>query len=90
MAFDIKKMTKREFNVGLNDSKIRYVAGTLALLTSVFLGNILLLLAGGILVASAYLRWCPAYSAMEKTTVGANEPIPEKGCCHHGDQNAHH
>lgn len=90
MAFDIKKMTKREFNVGLNDSKIRYGAGTLALLASVFLGNIFLLLVGGILVASAYLRWCPAYSAMEKTTVGPNETIPEKGCCHHGEHDAGH
>lgn len=84
MNFDFKKMLKRELNVGLKDRKIRYGAGCISLLASVFLGNIPLLLLGGILVASAYTRWCPVYSGLGKSTVDPNEPAPT-GCGHVGE-----
>lgn len=79
MNFDFKRMLKRELNVGLKDQKIRYGAGSGLLLASVFLGNIPLLVLGAILVASAFLRWCPAYSGMGKSTVDPNEPAPTPG-----------
>jgi hypothetical protein len=83
MAFDYKKMLKRELNVGLKDRKLRFIGGSAALLLSVFMGNIPLLLIGGGLVASAFMRWCPVYSGLSKTTVDPNEPTT--GCCSHTD-----
>ncbi|HUL11297.1 MAG TPA: DUF2892 domain-containing protein [Methylococcaceae bacterium] len=85
MSFDFKKMLKRELNVGLKDQKIRYGTGCVSLLASVFLGNIPLLVLGGILVASAYLRWCPAYSGLSKSTVDPNEPAATCGGGHVGE-----
>lgn len=85
MSFDFKKMLKRELNVGLKDQKIRYGTGCVSLLASVFLGNIPLLVLGGILVASAYLRLCPAYSGLTKSTVDPNEPAPTCGGGHVGE-----
>jgi hypothetical protein len=54
------------------------------LLLSVFLGNVFLLIVGAALVASAYLRWCPVYSGMGKSTLEPSQtektaaPEPEK------------
>lgn len=76
MNFDIKRALVRELNVGIKDRNIRYGAGAAALLLSVFLGNIVLLLIGGMLVATATLRWCPAYSGLSKSTVETNESQP--------------
>jgi len=73
MSFDIKKMIKRELNVGLKDQKIRYGVGAGLALVSVFLANIPLLIIGGILLASAHLRWCPVYSGLSKSTVDPSE-----------------
>ena len=73
MSFDVKRLLKPELNVGLKDQKIRYAVGIGALLISVFLANIPLAIIGGVLVASAKLRWCPAYSGFGKTTVRPGE-----------------
>jgi hypothetical protein len=64
---------------------MRYGAGIGLLLVSVFLANIPLLLVGGILVATAKMRWCPAYSGLGKTTVLPGEEEVSSGCCsgHH-------
>jgi hypothetical protein len=81
MAFDFKKIIhdckdlKNAVNVGQKDQQIRYWAGGAALLLSVYLGNVFLLIVGIVLVASAYFRWCPAYSAMSKNSL-------ESCCCH--------
>ncbi len=82
MSFDFKRALKREVNIGLKERKIRFGAGSAVLLASVFLGNIPLLLLGGILVATAFMRWCPAYSGLGKSTVDPNEP-PPSACCGH-------
>lgn len=68
MTFDIKRALVRELNVGIKDRNIRYGAGAAALLLSVFLGDIFLLVIGGILVATAFLRWCPVYSGLCRST----------------------
>ncbi len=73
MSFDVKRMFKPELNVGLKDQKIRYGVGIAALLISVFLANIPLAIIGGILVGSAKMRWCPAYSGLGKSTVQPGE-----------------
>jgi UTP-glucose-1-phosphate uridylyltransferase len=78
MKFDVKRALVKEVNVGLKEQKIRYGAGSAVLLASVFLGNIPLLVIGGALVGTAFSRWCPAYSGLNKTTVDPNEPPP---CC---------
>lgn len=82
-SIDLKKMCRRELNVGAKDQQMRYWAGGGALLLSVFLGNVFLLIVGVALVGSAYLRWCPAYSALNRSTVEAGgapaekaEPVP--------------
>lgn len=87
MAFDYKRMMKRELNVGLRDQKVRFGAGSATILVSVFLGNIPLLLLGSYLVISARLRWCPVYSGMTRNTVGPAEEA-SSGCC--GSHGAHH
>jgi uncharacterized membrane protein YidH (DUF202 family) len=79
MAFDYKKMLKRELNVGLKDRQYRMIGGAAALLLSVFMGNIFLLLIGIVLVATAFMRWCPVYSGLSKSTVEPNEPAPGGG-----------
>lgn len=76
MSFDFKKALQKEVNVGLKEQKYRYGGGAVALALSVFTGNIFLLLIGIVLVATAFTRWCPAYSGMGRTTVDPNEPAP--------------
>lgn len=76
MSFDFKKMLNKEVNVGLKEQKIRYGAGAALILLSVVMGNILILLVGVVLVATGFMRWCPAYSGMGKSTVEPNEPPP--------------
>lgn len=71
MTFDIKKALVRELNVGIKDRNIRYGIGAAALLLSVFLGDIFLLVIGSTLVATAYLRWCPVYSGLSRSTADA-------------------
>lgn len=66
--FDIKKI-KYEVNMGSRDQYIRYGAGCAALLISVFIGDVFLLIIGCALVASAYVRWCPFYSAVEQNSL---------------------
>lgn len=87
MAFDYKRMMRRELNVGLKDQRIRYAAGSAAILISVFLGNIPLLLLGSGLIVTARLRWCPVYSGMTKSTVSPDEE-QAGGCCG-GGHSAH-
>jgi hypothetical protein len=69
MTFDIKKALVREINIGTKDRHIRFAAGAATCLLSVFTGNIFLLLLGGILLATAFMRWCPVYSGLSKSTV---------------------
>jgi len=80
-SFDYKKMLKKECNVGLKDQKIRYIAAAVALVGSIFLGNIPLLLIAVALAASAFTRWCPVYSGLSQNTVDPDEPPPGSGCC---------
>ena len=82
MHFDFKRALKKELNIGLKEQKIRYAAGSALLLISVFLGNIPLLLLGSVLVATAFSRWCPVYSGLNRSSVDPNEPPP--ACCDHG------
>lgn len=82
MSFDFKRALKKECNIGLKEQKIRYAAGSAMLLLSVFLGNIPLLLLGSVSVATAFSRWCPAYSGLNRSSVDPNEPPPT--CCGHG------
>ena len=81
MNFDVKRVFKRECNVGLQDQKIRFGVGIGALIVSVFLANIPLLLIGGLLVGTAKLRWCPVYSGFAKSTVKPGEEQEAGTCC---------
>lgn len=73
MSFDFKRMLKFEHNVGAKEAKMRLMAGSAALLISIFTAKIILLVAGLVLVATGYSGWCPAYSGMNKNTCGADE-----------------
>jgi len=76
MSFDIKRMFQREFNVGAKDQQIRLAAGVgLMVLASIMESGLLMLL--GLIVATlALLKWCPAYSAMGKSTVAPEDKPP--------------
>ena len=69
MNFDYKRLIKFEHNIGLKDKKIRMYAGITLLAISLFTASILLLLVGGILVATSYFGWCPAYSGFSHNTL---------------------
>jgi hypothetical protein len=68
MNFDVKRMIKKELNIGDKDANLRLWGGLAALFVSVFAGSIPLLLIGIALVVTSRLRWCPVYSGMEKNT----------------------
>jgi hypothetical protein len=69
MSFDYKKI-KYELNVSTMDQKIRYGVGILLVLISLREGKVILLLLGIALIATAYVKWCPAYSGFGKKTCG--------------------
>lgn len=74
--FDFKKV-KYEVNIGSRDQQIRYGAGIATLVISLFMGDVFLLIIGCALVASAYVRWCPAYSGLGHNTL-QEEKKPEE------------
>lgn len=67
MGFDIKRI-KFEHNVGSNDQKVRYAIGILSAGYSLIVANVFFLLIGIVLIGSAYLTWCPAYSGFAMNT----------------------
>jgi hypothetical protein len=69
MNFDYKRLVKFEHNIGVKDKKVRMYAGLALLFVSLFLGSVLLLLVGGVLVATSYFGWCPAYSSVSHNTL---------------------
>jgi hypothetical protein len=73
MSFDYKRLLKFEHNVGAKEAKMRMMAGSAALLISIFTAKIILLVLGLVLIATGYSGWCPAYSGMNKNTCGADE-----------------
>ena len=60
--FDYKRLVKFEHNIGVKDKKVRLISGVILLFVSLFTASILLLIVGGVLVATSYFGWCPAYS----------------------------
>lgn len=74
MSFDFKRMTKFEHNVGQKEKQYRLYGGAALIVISIFTAQIILLLAGLILVATGYTGWCPVYSGLNKNTCGADEP----------------
>jgi len=70
MNFDFKRMLKFELNIGEKEKKYRLYGGVALLVISLFApgGEVLLLLAGLILVATGYSGWCPIYSGLNKNT----------------------
>jgi hypothetical protein len=70
MNFDFKRMIKFEHNICEKEKKYRLYGGVALLVISLFTpgGEILLLLAGLILVATGYSGWCPIYSGLNKNT----------------------
>jgi hypothetical protein len=79
MSFDFKRMLKFEHNVGEKEKKYRLYGGTALIVVSVFLGDILSLLAGLILVATGYSGWCPIYSGLNKNTCEAEGGSSSEG-----------
>ena len=75
MSFDYKRMMKFERNVGEKEKKYRLYAGAALLVISLFTAEIILLLAGLVLVATGYTGWCPAYSGLGKNTCTAADTV---------------
>ena len=73
MNFDYKRLAKFELNVNDKEKKLRLIAGSLSILISLFLANILLLIIGLVLVASGYIGWCPAYSAIGRPVCSTDD-----------------
>ena len=71
MAFDYKRMLKKETNLSERDVVIRRNVGIGCVVLSIIPGSILLLLLGIVLIASASMRWCPVYSALHKNSLVA-------------------
>ncbi|HFD11084.1 MAG TPA: DUF2892 domain-containing protein [Crenotrichaceae bacterium] len=68
MAFDYKKMLKKELNLGEKDILIRRSIGIACVVLSVLPGSVPMLLIGIVLIGSATIRWCPVYSGLHKNT----------------------
>jgi hypothetical protein len=79
MSFDFKRMLKFEHNVGEKEKKYRLYGGTALIVVSLFLGDILSLLVGLILVATGYSGWCPVYSGLNKNTCEAEGGSSSEG-----------
>lgn len=79
MNFDFKRMLKFEHNVGEKEKKYRLYGGTALIVVSLFLGDILSLLVGLVLVATGYSGWCPVYSGLNKNTCEAESGSSSEG-----------
>jgi len=69
--FDYKRLVKFEHNIGAKDKKVRLISGVVLLLVSLFTASILMLVVGGVLVATSFFGWCPAYSGFGYKTLCA-------------------
>jgi len=76
MSFDVKRMLKREFNVGKKDQQIRLGAGVGVMVIASMIESGVLMLLGLIVMVTGLIKWCPAYSAMGKTTVQEGDTPP--------------
>lgn len=76
MSFDIKRLCHREYNVGTKDQKIRLGAGVAVMILASLMENGILMLLGLLVTVLAVLKWCPAYSAMGKSTVEPDDMPP--------------
>lgn len=77
MNFDFKRMLKFEHNVGEKEKKYRLYGGIVALVISLYFGDIFLLLVGVALVATGFKGWCPVYSGLNKNTCEAESKSTE-------------
>ena len=68
MAFDFKKMLKKEFNLGEKDVVLRRNIGIASVVLSVLPGSVPMLLLGVYLIGTASIGWCPLYSGIRKNT----------------------
>ncbi len=73
MSFDIKKVLEFKNNVGEKEAKYRLYGGIAAVLVSIFLGNVLLLIVGVILIATGYSGYCPIYSGLDKNSLASGD-----------------
>ncbi|MFM8444332.1 MAG: DUF2892 domain-containing protein [Methylococcus sp.] len=76
MSFDIQRMFKREFNIGERDQQIRLAVGVGLMVVASIMESGLLMLLGLVVATLALLKWCPAYSAIGKSTVGPEDKPP--------------
>lgn len=76
--FDYKRLAKFEHNIGAKDKKVRLISGAVILLVSLFTANVLLLIVGGVLVATSFFGWCPAYSGFGHSSVCGEEAAAPK------------
>lgn len=61
-------------NVGTDEQNIRYGAGAVIILVAAVTGSILLLIVGALVLATAYIQWCPVYYKLGTNTSTAKKP----------------
>jgi Protein of unknown function (DUF2892) len=76
MSFDYKRLVKFEYNLGDKDKKYRMWGGLALLFVSLFTASVALLIIGGVLVATSFFGWCPAYSGFGHNSGGKAPEAP--------------
>ena len=76
MSFDFSRVTKREFNVGNKDQQMRLAGAVGIMIIAAIIENGVLMILGICVAALAFLKWCPIYSGMAKSTVTKGEKPP--------------
>ena len=71
MAFDFDTSKK---NVGNTDRTIRFAIGALLLLVAFAAHSALAAIIGLVLIGTAYLRFCPAYTVANVDTTTGDDP----------------
>lgn len=65
-----------EENIGQKDRNARGIVGVLLLLIALFHHSVIVAIIGLVLIASAYLRHCPVYAALETNSLDQPDPEP--------------
>jgi hypothetical protein len=76
VSSELKAILKREFNVGRKDQQYRLAASVGVMVIAALEQNGILMLIGIAIAVLALLQWCPAYTFLEKNTVGKGEKPP--------------
>ncbi|HYN77423.1 MAG TPA: DUF2892 domain-containing protein [Lamprocystis sp. (in: g-proteobacteria)] len=64
-------------NVGKGDRLVRFIVGALLILIAVNNSSVFAAIVGLVLIGTAYMRFCPTYTAMKIDTNTSDTPAPK-------------